>query len=188
RVNFPIMDSPASKSALLVAMRSGRADWDALLARIPVAALDEPGVEGVWSVRQIVAHISGYEAYCAAFLIDRRDPGARALQMHDAFWQAELDAYCHNVPDFPARLADTDDDQTNAVVVATLDRLTTAEVITRERQDYQRLLAAVEALTEQELAQPWAPGSRSILAILPGQCYAHYATHTPAIKHWLTQR
>jgi hypothetical protein len=33
----------------------------------------EPGVEGGWSVQQIVAQIAGYQAWAAAFLSDRRD-------------------------------------------------------------------------------------------------------------------
>lgn len=182
------MDTPANKSALLTAMQAGRDAWDALLARIPMPALSEPGVEGHWSVKQIVAHISGYEAYCAGFLIDRHDPAARAREAHDAFWQAAVDTYRQSHPDYPASLADTDDDQTNAVVVATLDGLPAADVLTRERQDYERLLSAIQALSDVELAEPWSPGGRSILAILPGQCYAHYATHLPAIERWLAHR
>jgi hypothetical protein len=38
--------------------RSARAAWDAVLARIPVDWMTEPGIEGEWSVTDSVAHIT----------------------------------------------------------------------------------------------------------------------------------
>src|SRR5262245_14285391 len=141
------MDSPTTKAALLSAMETGRREWDALLGLIDAEALVEQGVEGVWSVKQIVAHIAGYEEWTAAFLIDRADPNAGALAALDAFWQRELDTYRRSRPDFPARMSDTDEDQTNAIVVATYDRYSAPEVLRRERDLYQRLLTATRALS-----------------------------------------
>jgi hypothetical protein len=63
---------------------------------------------------------------------------------------------------------DTDDNQTNALVVSVLDHLSAPQVMARERQDYQRLLLAIQDLSEAELTETWSPGGRSILAILPG--------------------
>src|SRR4051812_26537970 len=73
------------KSALLLAMETGRSEWETLLSQIDEHALLAPGVEGVWSVKQIVAHIAGYEEWAAAFLTDRLDPSAGALGAFDAF-------------------------------------------------------------------------------------------------------
>ena len=73
------MDTPTTKAALLSAMETARREWDSLLSHVDEQALVEPGVEGVWSVKQIVAHIAGYEEWAAAFLTDRLDPTAGAL-------------------------------------------------------------------------------------------------------------
>jgi len=182
------MDRPTSKAALLRAMETARYEWDSLLADIDEDALNEPGVEGVWSVKQIVAHIAGYEEWATAFLTDRLNPSAGALAAFDAFWQHELDTYRQKRPDFPAHMSETDDDQTNALVVAVYERYTAQEVLAREREAYQQLLSATQALSETQLAEPWQPNGRSLLEILPNQSCAHYRTHLPAIQRWLEQR
>lgn len=146
--------------------------------------LEQPGVEGLWSVKQIVAHIAGYEEGAAAFLTDRRDP-AGAMARFDAFWQQELDTYRRDRPDVPAQLDDTDADQTNALVVALYDRSPATVVLERERQIYQQLLAATRALPASDFRQPWRPGGRALLEILLNQSYAHYPMHMPAIRRWL---
>ncbi len=179
------MDTPTTEAALLSAMETARREWDTLLFQVDEHALVKPGVEGVWSVKQIVAHIAGYEEWAAAFLTDRLDSTAGALTAFDAFWQQQLDAYRQNRPDFPAQMSDTDDDQTNAVVVAVYDRHSAQEVLQRERQIYQQLLAATQALSDAQLAEPWQPGGRSLFEILPNQSYEHYRMHMPAIRRWL---
>jgi hypothetical protein len=182
------MDGPTTKVALLDAMETSRREWDTLLDSIDAEALVQQGVEGVWSVKQIVAHIAGYEEWTAAFLTDRADPNAGALAALDAFWQRELDAYRRSRPDFPTRMSDTNDDQTNAVVVAMYDRYSAPEVLQRERHVYQRLLAATQAMSDTQLAEPWQAGGRSVFEILPNQSYQHYQMHIPPIRRWLEQR
>lgn len=179
------MDVPTTKAALLDAMESARREWETLLAQIDAQALVQPGVEGAWSVKQIVAHIAGYEEWAAAFLTDRLDPAAGALAAFDAFWQRQLDAYRQDRPDFPAHMSETDDDQTNALVVAVYDRYSAKEVLERERHAYQQLLAATRMLSDTQLTEPWRPNSRSLMEILPNQSYRHYRTHMPAIRRWL---
>jgi mycothiol maleylpyruvate isomerase-like protein len=177
-----------TKVELITALERGRREWDSVLAAIDEHALMEPGVEGAWSVQQIVAHVAGYEAWATSFLTDRRDPSAGALAAFEVHWQRELDIYRQYHPNFPARMSETDDDQTNAVVVAAYDRLSALDVLARERQIYQRLLAAIKALPETQLAERWREGGRSLLEILPNQSYDHYQTHLPSIRSWLARR
>ena len=179
---------PADKSALLQEMQAGRRLWDDALTQIDPSTLEEPGIEGIWSVKQIIAHILGYEEWALAFLTDLHDPGAGSLTAFDAFWQGELDIYRLDHPDFPTRMSETNDDQTNAVVVVTYDRFSASQVLERERQVYQQLLAATQAVSERDFLMPWQPGVRPLIAILPGQSYAHYQTHLPAIQRWSTER
>src|SRR5437763_1803544 len=146
------MDAPTTKETLLSAMEAGRREWEALLSGIDEAALEERGVEGIWSVKQIVAHIAGYEEYAAALLRDRLEPAAGAVAAHDELYQRELDHYRRDRPDFPAKLSETDEDQTNALVVAVYDRDSAREVLERERRAYQQLLAATRAVADEQLA------------------------------------
>jgi Protein of unknown function (DUF1706) len=182
------MDTPKPKSELIRAMEAGRSEWDRVLSQIDEQYLSEPSVEGVWSVKQIVAHVAGYEEWTAAFLNDRLNPGAGNLAAHDAFWQQQLDVYRQDHPDFPARMNETDDDQTNAVVVAAYDQYTAREVLERERQAYQGLLSAVRVTSESQLIESGTFGRKSIMEILPNQCYGHYQMHLPAIQRWLAQQ
>jgi len=63
-------DLPTDKTELIEQMEAGRWKWDNLLAQIDTSVLEEPNVEGVWSIKQIVAHILGYEEW-ASCLADR---------------------------------------------------------------------------------------------------------------------
>jgi hypothetical protein len=85
-------------------------------------------------------------------------------------------------------MSETDDDQTNALVVQVYDRYSAQEVLEREHHIFQDLLAAVQALSESQLAESFQRNSRSLLAILPNQSYQHYKTHMPAVRSWLAQR
>ena len=182
------MDIPKSKAELLNAMESGRREWDTVIYQIDEQHLSEPGVEGIWSAKQIVAHVSGYEEWTAAFLNDRLNPNAGILAAHEAFWQKQLDAYRQDHPDFPMIMNEADDDQTNAVVVAVYDQYTAQEVLEREQQAYQKLLSATQAISEEELLKPGTIGKRSIMEILPNQCYTHYRGHLPSIQRCLAEQ
>jgi len=62
------------------------------------------------------------------------------------------------------------------------------DVLAHERQVYQQLLTAIQALPDMRFLEPWKPGGRSLIPILPSQSYTHYQTHLPTIKKWLTER
>ena len=50
-----------TKAEFLDRLRSGRAEWDALIAQIDEAQMTEPGVVGDWSVKDIIAHVTWSE-------------------------------------------------------------------------------------------------------------------------------
>ena len=47
---------------VLDALRGGRAAWETLLAQIGADRMMQPGVEGDWSVKDIIAHVYVNEA------------------------------------------------------------------------------------------------------------------------------
>lgn len=170
-----------TKAELLDARRSGRARWEDLLALVKAGRMDEPGVTGTWSVRDVVAHVAAYERFVAAtILADLRGGVATPRELYDRDDQPPRD-------DEP----DPDHARYNDWVVKHARTRPLAEVLTSAREAYERLRAAVEALSDEELADPgrfaWLRG-RALTAILPNQSFAHYAMHEPAIRAWLSGR
>jgi hypothetical protein len=178
------MTAPENKSALIEAMNTGRAEWEALLNQIPDSALREPGVDGIWSVRDILAHICAYEQYMAAMLQDMKDPEAHATPMLDSYYQMQLTMYRSRQPNIPEQLQDVRGDQVNEVFAAAYHFKTPAEVRRMEAEAYQKLLHWINQFSEAELAGPFANTGRTLLQVLPRQSYAHYEQHIPAIRAW----
>ena len=185
------MSEKMTKSDLLMAMETGRQAWQALLGQINEAAILEPGVEGVWSVKEIVAHIAGYEEYFSAYLADLRQEASSSASRTtdlDNYYQQHLNLYRRTHPDFPEQLDDVNEDQLNTLFAWACQQHSTQEVLTAERQAYERLLAEIEALSEAKLTERQPNQDRTLIERIPNQCYAHYQMHMPAIERWWRQR
>ncbi|HEU4783033.1 MAG TPA: DinB family protein, partial [Ktedonobacterales bacterium] len=52
---------PMTATRLADILRTERAQWNALLAQVGPNRMEIPGVEGVWSVKELVAHLTWYE-------------------------------------------------------------------------------------------------------------------------------
>src|SRR5438067_12800425 len=88
---------PSSKKQLLAEMQSEQAAWLALLDEIGEENMTQPEVAGGWSIKDIVAHITGW----------RRRTVLR--------FQAALDPTVDMTPYWPGELDEADAvDQTNA--------------------------------------------------------------------------
>jgi hypothetical protein len=176
-----------TKTSLLAEMKTGRQGWQTLLDQIDEAAMSEPGVEGVWSVKEIVAHIAGYEQYFSAYLIDLRQEALELSGMTarlDHYYQQHLNLYRRAHPDFPERLDDIHDDQLNIIFAAACQPQSVQEVLATERQAYEHLLVEVQALSEATLTEGPRNRERALIESIPNQCYAHYRMHMPAIERW----
>lgn len=183
------METPANKIALLNAMAEGRREWEALLAQVDDAAMREPGVEGVWSVQEILAHVAGFEEYATALLRDVCSPELRAQEKLDELYQQQqLDQYRETHAALPPSLDALDGDQTNTLFVFARRGDSVGQLRAFERRTYQELLDASRALAETDLTDPTKGGGRTLLELLPNQSYGHYAMHMPAIRRWLEQR
>ncbi len=157
------MEEQITKAKFLDTLRTERARWDALLAQIEEARMIQPGVAGEWSVKDIIAHMTWGEREMVGVL------QAHALVGSD-LW------------DLP------EDDRNAAVFVENRDR-SLQDVLTEAPQMFAQLLAAVQALSEEDLADPrrfrdmpteWVPWQ-----IIAGNSYEHYRQHTPSIRAWL---
>src|SRR5690606_23295159 len=127
-----------------------------LLDQISDEELRIPGVEGTWSVKEVIAHICAYQQYMAAMLIDMKNTQANATVTLDAYYQMHLTMYRKQEPDLPENLQALRGEQVNQVFVASFRYKTPAEVRKMEAEAYQKLFDAVQTYTDEELASPFA--------------------------------
>ncbi len=157
------------KSELLNGLQEEYQQWEALLDQIGPARMDQPGVTGHWSIKDIVAHLTGY----------RRRTVAR-LQ---AAQRGEPDP----PPPWPAHLQP--DDEINAWIYESNHGRSVREVLDESHQVFQQLLAAIEGLPDEVLMDPqhylpWLEGN----PFSPAGIFAHFHDeHEPDMRAWLAR-
>lgn len=121
-------EKQATKDELVAWLRGGQRRWEALLDQIGPARMEQPGVNGDWSMRDIVAHLTGWERRVVASL------------------QAALRGEPEPPPPWPAHL-EAEDDINAWIYEANRDR-SAREVLADARSVFQQLLATVESLPD----------------------------------------
>ena len=182
------MSSPKNKAELLEKMAAGRKEWDDLLARVSDQEMKKPNVEGVWSIKDVLAHICAYEQYMAATIADQKGQRGQATAALDSYYQTNLTMYRAEHPDLPAQISEVRGEQVNEVFVASFRYKAPAEVRQMEAEAYQNLLAWVEACSEEELGRALTENGATLLMVIPNQCYLHYQQHIPTIRAWLEKK
>ena len=157
------MDTPMTVAKFLDSLRSGRAEWDALLAQIGAARMTQPGVEGDWSVKDIIAHVTWYEREMLGVLRERALIGS-------GLWNLPLD-------------------QRNATIFEQNKHRALDDVLEESRQVFPQLLELAAGLSDEELNDPrrfsgmpeeWLPWE-----LVAGNSYTHYPDHIASIRAWL---
>ena len=162
---------PIIKKQLLAEMQSEQAAWLALLDEIGEENMTQPEVAGGWSIKDIVAHLTGW----------RRRTVLR--------FRAALDPTVDMTPDYPAELDEDDEvDQINAwIYKANRDR-PLADVLNDSREVFQQLVAEVSALSDEQLNDPqrfpWLEGERLTGAFIFGHFHEE---HEPDMRAWLSR-
>ena len=157
-----------NKAKLLRELQEEYQIWQALLDQIGPARMDQPGVAGAWSIKDIVAHLTGWR---------RRTVGRlQALQRGQP----------EPAPPWPAHLQ-TDDD-INAWIYQSRQSYSVSEVLDESHQVFQQLLAVIESLPEDVLAEvhrlPWMEGQPFNAA----EFFAHFhEEHEPDMRAWLAR-
>jgi hypothetical protein len=154
-----------TRAEFLDLLRTARAEWDALLAAVPEGRMTVPGVEGQWSVKDVIAHITWHEREMLGVL------QARALVGSD-LWDLPLH-------------------QRNATIYVQNRDRPLAEVLAESRTVYPQLLAAVGELADADLTDAGRfadmPGDWVPWQLLAENTYTHYRDHMPAIRAWPAQ-
>jgi hypothetical protein len=131
--------------------------------------MDQPGIAGHWSIKDIVAHLTGWRRRTVARLqaAGRGDP--------------------EPMPPWPEHLQT--DDQINAWIYETSHQRPVHEVLDHSQQVFEQLLAAMqslpaEAFTEVERYLPWWRES----PFIPAAFFAHFhEEHEPDMRAFLTR-
>ena len=164
---------PRNKTELLERMRTGREEWDELVAQIPDSARTVPALASGWSVKDLIAHVAAIENWTAAQI--------RAANEDRAPTDMEL----YGVEEMPPDPEGWDLDRENAAIYARYKDMPLAEVMAFSGQAFSDLVAAVEGVSEEDFATPgaqsWA-NDATLLEIVPGQCYAHYEQHFDELR------
>jgi hypothetical protein len=163
-----------TKSSFLDRLLSGREQWEALLARVPAVLMTVPGATGIWSVKDVIAHIGAYERWTA----DQVEAGLRGetRTVRDPAIPPEADSM-------------TMDERNDLLYRMSRDR-TLEDVVTKERLDYQRLLADLQGLSDEAFASTgfaWTEGI-PLGEALVGNTFGHYEEHIPWIEAFLRQQ
>ncbi len=151
------------KAKLLNHLRTSHAALEQILAALSDQQKTRPGVEGDWSVKDVIAHLTFWQQW----VIDRLAEGA---------------------PGRPA--APLDVDALNAAIYARSRDRSLADVLAGWRRSHRDLLAQVEALSQSELTDParyvWT-GGRPVWEEIAEESYGHARDHMAALRAWVKQ-
>ena len=159
-----------TKTALLADLQREQEQWEVLLAQIGEQRMDQGGVAGEWSIKDIVAHLTGW----------RRRTVARL--------QAVQHSEVEPPPPWPAHLQT--DDEVNAWIYESNHERSVREVLSESHHIFQQLLAAIEGLPDEVLVDParhlpWLEGQ----PFSAGEFFAHFhEEHEPDMRAWLARQ
>ncbi len=158
-----------SKAELLRQLDEENRQWEELLSSIGESRMEQPGVAGFWSVKDIVAHIASW----------RR----RTVQRLQAVARGEASP----PPPWPPELKD--DDTLNAWFYERERGKSVRETLDESRQVFQQLRAAIDALPDDVLSDPgrfpWLEGQPLTAAAL----FSHFHDeHEADMRAWLARQ
>jgi|RhiMetdeSRZDD1v2_1073273.scaffolds.fasta_scaffold139694_2 hypothetical protein len=161
-----------NKSELLNLLQEKYQKWEAFLDQIGLARMDQPGVNGDWSMKDIVAHLTGWNRWLVA----------------------RLQAAGHGAPEppppWPAHLQT--EDEINAWIYESNRGRSVREVLDVTHQVFRQLLAVIEDLPDEvhiERIEPayylvWVDEKRFPV----GEFFDHfYEDHEPDVRAWLAR-
>ena len=165
------------KPDLISWLQEQQRQWEALLEQFGPARMDQPDVAGPWSMKDVVAHLTGWNRHLVARLQAAR--------------RGEPDP----PPPWPAHLQD--EDHINAWIYEANRERPVSEVLDESRQVFQRLLALIECLPEdvridtieassgREFYLVWIGDKRFPV----GEFFDHLRDdHEPDIRAWLERK
>jgi hypothetical protein len=164
------MSAQMDKTGLLNEMRSGYGALEEIMAPLDEAQMTMPGVNGDWSIKDILAHITAWHHH----LLDRLQAAAR-----------------NEKPSLYGTLLDDEGvDRLNEQFYQENKSRSLDEVMTGFHSTYPQILEAVQAMQEEDLTDAqrfsWA-GGIPLWRFVAADTYEHYLEHISQIKEWLAK-
>jgi len=162
------MSEQMTKEHLIELTRSERGLLEHVLADIPDDQMAEPGVEGDWSIKDILVHIAVWERRMVRWL-------AETLR--------------GEIPQqLPSGMTWDDLDQMNEQTYLENRDKPLAEVLSEFHRSYRAALKAVEAVPEADLLEPdrfaWRKG-KPLWEMVAANMHRHCGEHRKSIWAWL---
>lgn len=160
------MHMNGSKEQLLAVLQKEQAGWQKLLDDIGEARMTEPGVTREWSIKDIVAHLTGWR---------RRTVGRL---------QAALKQEPEPTPLWPSQLQT--DDEINAWIYASHRDRPLADILQESDVVFQQLVDTLSAFPEAELLAPNRFGWMGGEPLSGAAFFAHFHDeHESDMRAWL---
>jgi hypothetical protein len=165
-----------NKSELLNWLQESYRQWEGLLDQVGRSRMDQPDVAGPWSMKDVVAHLTGWNRGLVARL--------RAAHRGEP----------EPPPPWPAHLKG--EDEINAWIYEANHGRSVSEVLGESHQVFQQLISAIESLPDdvrietiraalgREFYLVWVSGQR----FPAGEFFDHFRDdHEPDIRAWLAR-
>ncbi len=164
------------KSELLNLLQEKYQQWEAFLDQIGSARMDQPGVNGDWSMKDIVAHLTGWNRW----LVSRVGAAGRGESEPPPPWPADVQT----------------EDEINAWIYESNKGRSVREVLDESHQVFQQLFAVIEGLPEDTRFEQLHQGERVFQLVwlrderFPvGEFFDHfYDDHEPDVRAWLARQ
>ena len=161
-----------TKSELLDWLQEAYQQWEAFLGQIDPARMDQPGVHGDWSMKDIIAHLTGWNRW----LVIHLQAAQRGEPEPPSPWPAHLEG----------------EDEINAWIYADNRERPLHEVLDEMQQVHQQLLAVVASLpadvrieqVEPQFHRVWVDDKR----FLADAFFEHFHfDHEQDVRAWLAR-
>lgn len=165
-----------SRKQFLTKLLHERDKFELLLNRVGFTRrMTVKGISGMWSIKDLLAHVMAYEQYLA----DRMNELAHNVPYIPCKTQTALDAFLDEFgyPDFGSPLLD--DDAPNAWVVEKYRNVALEEVVAQEIQAFSAIVTALENMPEEMIER------HNLYARVSRHTIQHYREHAREIKKWM---
>lgn len=161
-----------NKLDLLAVLHEEYLEWEALLDQIGSIRMEQPGVNGEWSMKDMVAHLTIWNHW----LVIRMEATQRGQPQPPPPWPAALQS----------------EDEINAWIYETNRGRSLVDILDKSQKVFQALFSVVESLPEPIQIEKIAP--RYYLLWLDGkgfevgEFFDHFHDdHEPNVRQWLAR-
>lgn len=155
------------KATLLDNMSAGHDALEKILTPLSEAQMTVPGVNGEWSIKDVLAHLAAWQHRT----LDRLHAAAR-----------------NEKPGLPGISTEEEMNKLNEQFYEENKSRPLAEVMADLRRTHLQMLDAVQALSDESLTDPhrfaWLEGT-ALWELVAGNSYDHISEHIEPIREWL---